>query len=194
MSGKGPWITIILNYDGGDELLLKINVEGAKEGEMRTNPKLQDAISEARDRAERRCRRDGVTARLLITVAYHETETSMDTADLEQVHQDRDSGGESEMSDADRETDLKSWNRPVEIQRHHRAVKSVEEGPEASSRHPMPRGRGTGEKQSTGKRQAGEDASDVQGERTEVNAGTQKLMMSTSRKKKGLLHVYSGRQ
>ncbi|GBG77459.1 hypothetical protein CBR_g23908 [Chara braunii] len=92
---------------------------------MRTNPKLQDAISEARDRAERRCRRDGVTTRLWITVAYHETETSMDTADLEQVHQDRDSGGESE-------------------------TKPVEEGPKASSRQLTPRGRGTGEKQNRG--------------------------------------------
>ncbi|GBG78858.1 hypothetical protein CBR_g28083 [Chara braunii] len=130
-----------------------MNVEGAREGEMRTNPKLKDAISEARDRAERRCRRDGVTARLRITVAYHETETSMDTADLEQVHQDRDSGGESDMSDADQETDLRSWNRPGEIERHHRPARPVEEGLEASSRQLTPRGRGTGEKPSRGKRQ-----------------------------------------
>ncbi|GBG61688.1 hypothetical protein CBR_g23204 [Chara braunii] len=87
--------------------MLKINVEGAREGEMRANPKLQDAITQARDRAERRCRRDSVTARLLVTVAYHETETSSDTADREQAHLDRDSGGESEMSEADRETDLR---------------------------------------------------------------------------------------
>ncbi|GBG67444.1 hypothetical protein CBR_g579 [Chara braunii] len=153
VSGEGPWITVILNYDGGDELVLKINVEGAREGEMRTSPKLQDAISEARDRAERRCRRDGVTARLQITVAYHETETSMDTADMEQIHQDRDSRGESEMSDADRETDLRSWNRPGEIQKHHRAANPVEGGPEASSRQLTPRGRRTGEKSSKGKRQ-----------------------------------------
>ncbi|GBG81283.1 hypothetical protein CBR_g31958 [Chara braunii] len=153
MSREGPWITVILNYDGGDEVLLKINVEGAKEVEMRTDGKLQDAITKARDRAERRCRRDGVTARLRITVTYQETETLMDTVDLEQAHQDRDSGGESEMSEAeDRETDLRSWNRPGEIQRHHRAVKPIEEGPEASSQQLTPRGRGTGEKQNKRKR------------------------------------------
>ncbi|GBG77647.1 hypothetical protein CBR_g24095 [Chara braunii] len=107
MSGEGPWITVMLNYDSGDEVRLKINVEGAKEVEMRTNPKLQDAIKEAKDRAERRFRRDRVTAKMQITVSYHETETSMDTADLEQAHQDRDSGGESKMSEVgDRETDL----------------------------------------------------------------------------------------
>ncbi|GBG78001.1 hypothetical protein CBR_g25934 [Chara braunii] len=124
----------MLNYDGGDEVKMKINVEGAKEVEMRTDGKLQDAITEAKDCAERRCRRDGVTARLQVTVSYHETETSMDTADLEQAHVDRDSGGESEMGEAgDRETDLRSWNRPGEIQRHHRAVRPVEEGPEISA-------------------------------------------------------------
>ncbi|GBG87998.1 hypothetical protein CBR_g46369 [Chara braunii] len=130
---------------------------------MRTNLKLQDAISEARDRAERRCRRDEVTAKLRITVAYQETETSMDTADLEQVHQDTDSGGESEMSDADRETDLRSWNRPGEIQRHHRAARPVEEGPEASSRQLTPKGRGMGEKQNRGK--GPEKGADVGGTR-----------------------------
>ncbi|GBG74703.1 hypothetical protein CBR_g19108 [Chara braunii] len=145
MSGEGPWITVMLNYDGGDEVRMKTNVERAKEVEMRTYGKLQDAITEAKDRAERRCRRDGVTARLQVTVSYHETETSMDTTDLEQAHVDRNSGGESEMSEAgDRETDLRSWNRPGEVQRHHRAAKPVEEGPEASSRRLTPRGRGTG--------------------------------------------------
>ncbi|GBG80122.1 hypothetical protein CBR_g30489 [Chara braunii] len=153
MFEEGPWITAILNYGGGDEMRLKINVEGGKEVDMRTNGKLQDAITETKDRVERRCRRDGVTARMQVTVSYHETETSMDMADLEQAHVDRDSGGESEMSEAgDRETDLRSWNRPGEIQKHHRAVKPVEEGPEASWRHLVPRGRGTGEKQSRGKR------------------------------------------
>ncbi|GBG63072.1 hypothetical protein CBR_g36557 [Chara braunii] len=73
-----------------------------------------------------------------------QSETSMDTADLEQAHLDRDSGGESEMSEAgDRETDLRSWNRPGEIQRYHRAAKPVEEGPEANSRQWTPRGCGT---------------------------------------------------
>uniref|UniRef100_A0A388LF10 CCHC-type domain-containing protein n=1 Tax=Chara braunii TaxID=69332 RepID=A0A388LF10_CHABU len=109
MSGEGPWITVMLNYDGGDEVKMKMNVEGAKEVEMQTNGKLQDAITEAKDRAERRCRRDGVTARLQVTVSYHETETSMDTADLEQAHVDRDSGGESEMSESgDWETDVRT--------------------------------------------------------------------------------------
>ncbi|GBG79165.1 hypothetical protein CBR_g28881 [Chara braunii] len=153
ISGEGPWITVMLNYDGGDEVKMKINVEGAKEVEMRTDGKLQDVITEAKDRAERRCRRDGVTTRLQVTVSYHETETSMDTADLEQAHLDRDSGGESEMSEVgDRETDLRSWDRPGEIQRHHRATKPVEEGPKANSRQLTPRGLGPGEKQSRGKK------------------------------------------
>ncbi|GBG66009.1 hypothetical protein CBR_g54988 [Chara braunii] len=143
----------MLNYDGGDEVRLKINVEGAKKVEMWIDPKLQDAITKAKDRAERRCRRDGVTAKLQVTVSYHETETTMDTADLEQAHLDRDSGGESEMSEAgDRETNLRSWNRPGEIQRYHRAAKLVEEGSEASSRQLTPRGRGASEKQNKGKR------------------------------------------
>ncbi|GBG66546.1 hypothetical protein CBR_g63128 [Chara braunii] len=145
MFEEGPWITAILNYDGGDEMRLRINVEGGKDVEMRTNGKLQDAIMETKDRVERCCRRDGVTAIMHVTQSYHETETSMDTTDLEEAHVDRDSGGESEMSEAgDRETDLRSWNKPGEIQRHHRAVKPVEEGPEASSRQLTPRGRGTG--------------------------------------------------
>ncbi|GBG81582.1 hypothetical protein CBR_g32574 [Chara braunii] len=154
MFGEGPWITTILNYDGGDKLRLRINMEGGKEVEMRTDGKLQDAITKAKDRAKRRCRRDGVTAKMQVTISYHETENSMDTADREQAHLDRDSGGESEMSEAgDRETDLRSWNRPGEVQRYHRAAKPVEEGPEAISRQPTPRGRGTGEKESKGKRQ-----------------------------------------
>ncbi|GBG88516.1 hypothetical protein CBR_g47987 [Chara braunii] len=145
----------MLNYDGGDEVRMKINVEGVKEVEMQTDGKLQDAITEAKDRAEKRCRMDGVTARLHVTVSYDETETSMDTADQEQAHVDRDSGGESEMSKAgDRETDLRSWNRPSEIQRHHQAAKPVEEGPEANSRQLTPRGRGTDERQCRGKREA----------------------------------------
>ncbi|GBG77299.1 hypothetical protein CBR_g23628 [Chara braunii] len=135
MSGEGPWITAILNYDGGDELRLRIKVEGGKEKEMRTNGRLQDAITETKDHVERSCRRDGVTAKMQVTVSYHETEISMDTADWEQAHLERDLGGESEMSEEeDRETDLRSWIRPGEIQRHHRDAKPVEEGPEASSR------------------------------------------------------------
>ncbi|GBG82164.1 hypothetical protein CBR_g34445 [Chara braunii] len=155
MSGEGPWIMAILNYDGGDELRLRINVEGGKEEEMRTDGKLHDAITEMNDRVERRCTRDGVTAKM----QGYENETSMDTTDWEQAHLERDSGGESEMSEAeDRETDLRSWIRPGEIQRHHRVAKPVEEGPEASSRQLTPRGRGTGKRQSRGKRQVGEDA------------------------------------
>ncbi|GBG77573.1 hypothetical protein CBR_g24020 [Chara braunii] len=152
MFREGAWITTILNYDGGDELRLRINVEGGKEVEMRTDGKLQNAITEAKDRAEKRCRKDDVMAKMQVTVSYHETETSMDTADREQAHLARDSGGESEMSEAgDRETDLRSWNRPGEIQRHHRAAKPVERGPEASSRQLAPRGRGTEERQNRGK-------------------------------------------
>ncbi|GBG68119.1 hypothetical protein CBR_g2670 [Chara braunii] len=151
-SGEGPRITTILNYDGGDELRLRINVEGGKEEEMRTDGKLQDAITETKDRVERRCKRDGVTAKMQVTVSYHETETSMDTAEWEQAQLERDLGGESEVSEAeDPETDLRSWIRPGEIQRHHRAAKPVEEGPEASSRQLTPRGCGTGEKTSKGK-------------------------------------------
>ncbi|GBG61116.1 hypothetical protein CBR_g19193 [Chara braunii] len=147
MSREGPWITAILNYDGGDELRLRINVEGGKEEEMRTDGRLQDAITETKDCVERRCRRDGVTVKMQVTISYHETETSMETADWEQDHLERDSGGESEMSEAeDRETDLRSWIRPGEIQRHHRAAKPVEEGPEANSRQLTPRDRGTGGK------------------------------------------------
>ncbi|GBG81511.1 hypothetical protein CBR_g32500 [Chara braunii] len=152
LSGEGPWITVMLNYDGGDELRLKINVEGAKEVEMRTNSRLQDAITEARDRAERRCRRDGVTAIMQVTVSYHETETSMDTADREQAHLDRDSGGESEMSEAgDWETDLQSWNRPDQVRKNHPLARPVEGGPEASSRQRSPRGRGTGKEGGKGR-------------------------------------------
>ncbi|GBG89254.1 hypothetical protein CBR_g48961 [Chara braunii] len=135
MSGEGPWITVILNYDGGDKLRLRINVEGAKEVEMRTNPKLQNAITEAKDRAKRRCRRDGVTTKVKVTVSYHETETSMDTADREQAHVDRDSGVESEMSEAgDRETDLQSWNRPGQVRKNHPLARPVDGGAETSSR------------------------------------------------------------
>ncbi|GBG81263.1 hypothetical protein CBR_g31935 [Chara braunii] len=153
MFEEGPWITDILNYDVGDEMRLRINVEGGKEVEMWTNEKLQDAITETKDRVERRGQRDGVTTKMQVTISYHETETSMDTADLEQAYVDRDSGGESEMSEAgDREMDLRSGNRPGEIQKHHRAVKPVEERPEASSRQLTPRGRGTSEKQGRGKR------------------------------------------
>ncbi|GBG63851.1 hypothetical protein CBR_g39636 [Chara braunii] len=153
MSGERPWITAILNYDGGDELRLRINVEGGKEEEMRTDGRLQDAITETKDRVERRCRRDGVTAKMRVKVSYHEIETSMDTADWEQAYLERNSGGESEMSEAeDRKTDLRSWIRPGEIQRHHRAAKPVEEGHEASSRQLTPRCRGAGGKQSKGKK------------------------------------------
>ncbi|GBG80537.1 hypothetical protein CBR_g30998 [Chara braunii] len=153
MSGEGPWITAILNYDGSDELRLRINVEGGKEEEMRTDGRLQEAITETKNRVERRCRRDGVTAKMQVTVSYHETETSMDTADWEQAHLERDSSGESEMSEAeDQGTDLRSWIRPGEIQKHHRAADPVEKGPEASSQRLTPRGRGTGEKQSKGKK------------------------------------------
>ncbi|GBG72944.1 hypothetical protein CBR_g12665 [Chara braunii] len=114
---------------------------------MRADQRLQAAISKARDRAERRCRRDGVTVGLRVTVIYHETESSTGTETRQEQHNERDSGGESEMSEADRETDLRSWNRPEEIQRHHQATEPVEKGPEASSRQPTPRGRGTGGKQ-----------------------------------------------
>ncbi|GBG70617.1 hypothetical protein CBR_g6742 [Chara braunii] len=111
---------------------------------MRTNPKLQDAITEARDRAERRCRRAGVTARLRITVTYHETETSTDTVDREQAHLDRDSGGESEMSEVgDRDSDLHSWNRPGQVRKNHPLARPGSSGAETSGRQYGPRGRET---------------------------------------------------
>ncbi|GBG72582.1 hypothetical protein CBR_g12153 [Chara braunii] len=155
VSGEGPLITTALNYDGGEVVRLKVCIEGGREEEMRGDQRLQAAISEARDRAERRCRRDGVTVGLRVTVIYHETESSTGTETREEQHNERDSGGESEMSEADSETDLRSWNRPEEIQRHHRAAEPVEKGPEASSRQPIPRGRGTEERQNRGKGREG---------------------------------------
>ncbi|GBG80407.1 hypothetical protein CBR_g30872 [Chara braunii] len=120
MFGEGPWITAILNYDGGDEVKLKINVEGAREEGMRAHSKLQAAITEVKDRAERRCRRDGVTAKMRVTVAYHKAETSTNTVNREQAHLDRDTGGESEMSEAaDRETDVQSRKRADQVRRNH---------------------------------------------------------------------------
>ncbi|GBG68412.1 hypothetical protein CBR_g2956 [Chara braunii] len=148
VSGEGPLITTALNYDGGEVVRLKVCIEGGREEEMQGDQRLQAAISEACDRAERRCRRDGVTVGLRVTVIYHETESSTGTKTREEQHNERDSGGESKMSEADRETDLRSWNRPEEIQKHHRAAEPVEKGPEASSRQPTPRGRGTGGKPS----------------------------------------------
>ncbi|GBG64117.1 hypothetical protein CBR_g40565 [Chara braunii] len=109
VSGEGPLITTALNYDGGEVVRLKVCIEEGREEEMRGDQRLQAAISEARNRAERRCTRDEVTVGLRVTVIDHETESSTGTETREEQHNERDSGGESEMSEADRETDL----RPV---------------------------------------------------------------------------------
>ncbi|GBG72862.1 hypothetical protein CBR_g12581 [Chara braunii] len=77
---------------------------------MRADRRLQLAITEVRDRAEKRCRRDGVTDVIKVTISYLEVETSTDTVEREQQQLDRDSEAETEASD--RETDLQSWNRP----------------------------------------------------------------------------------
>ncbi|GBG61799.1 hypothetical protein CBR_g23759 [Chara braunii] len=111
MLGEGPTVTTTLDYTRHDEeLRLRVDVEGGREKEMRTDQRLQLAITEAKDRAERRCRRDGVTDELKVTVSYLDVGTSTDTVEREQLHLDQDSEAESEASD--REIDLQSWNRP----------------------------------------------------------------------------------
>ncbi|GBG76664.1 hypothetical protein CBR_g22881 [Chara braunii] len=135
MSREGPWITTILDYDGGAEVKLKINMEGAKEEEMRVNPKLQATVNEAKDRAKKRCRRNGMIAEMRVIVAYHKVDTSTGTVDREQAHLDRDSGGESEMSEAKIQSyhDLEQWRRD------HLPIEPVERGPEADSRRQVNR-------------------------------------------------------
>ncbi|GBG83474.1 hypothetical protein CBR_g37186 [Chara braunii] len=129
MSGERPWITTMLNYDGGDVAKLKINVEGAKEEEMRAKSKLQAAITEAKDLAKRHCMRDGVTTEMQVTIAYHEAETSTDTVDREHTHLDKDSGAESKMSEAE----TRSWHGLEHWRRDHPRTDPVESGPEADS-------------------------------------------------------------
>ncbi|GBG60394.1 hypothetical protein CBR_g5570 [Chara braunii] len=133
MSGEGPTVTATLDYSHrNEEVRLRVDVEGGREKEMRADQRLQLAITEAKDRAERRCRRDGVTDELKVTVSYLDARTSTDIVEREQLHLDRDSEAESEVSDS--ETDLQSWNRPDQVRKNHPQARPVEEGPEASSR------------------------------------------------------------
>ncbi|GBG86545.1 hypothetical protein CBR_g41608 [Chara braunii] len=126
---KGTVVETILTYGNPDgEVRLKINVCGGKEQEMRRNEKVQATVTEARNRAERRCRRDGVTASMQVTVTYHEDDSSTGTMTREEQHNDRDSEGESEMSD--READVQSWHGLDQIRRNHPLAGPVERGPE----------------------------------------------------------------
>ncbi|GBG92480.1 hypothetical protein CBR_g55631 [Chara braunii] len=113
MFGEGPRITTILNYDGGDEAKLKLNVEGAREKEMRGYQKLHTSATEAKNHAKPRCKWDSVTAEVQVGMAYNEAETSTDTTEREQQHLDRDSGGGSKMSVAETLTwhELGQWRR-----------------------------------------------------------------------------------
>ncbi|GBG60162.1 hypothetical protein CBR_g3405 [Chara braunii] len=132
MFGDGSTVTAVLNYSHCKrEARLKINVEREKEKEMRVDRGLQAAITEARDRAERRCRRDGVTDEVKVTVSYVEAETSTDTVEPEQRHLDRDSEAESGASDLNAET--QSWHGLDQWQRDHPRAEPVESGPEANS-------------------------------------------------------------
>ncbi|GBG64114.1 hypothetical protein CBR_g40562 [Chara braunii] len=132
MSGDGPTVTALLDYSyGRREARLRINVEGGKEGEMRADPELQMAITEARDRAERRCIRDGVTDELKVTISYLETETSTDTIERERQHLDRDTEAKSEANDLNAET--QSWHGLDQWRRDHPYTEPVESGPEADS-------------------------------------------------------------
>ncbi|GBG80810.1 hypothetical protein CBR_g31366 [Chara braunii] len=97
MLGDGPTVTAILDYSySRREAKLKINVEGGREEEMRADPGLQMAITEARDRAERRCLRDGVTYEIKVIVTYLDEGTSTDMVEWEQRHLDRDNEAETD--------------------------------------------------------------------------------------------------
>ncbi|GBG72393.1 hypothetical protein CBR_g11971 [Chara braunii] len=103
---KGTLVEAVLSYGKPEgEVRLKINVCGHKEQEMRRDERLQAAITKARNRAERRCRRDGVTAGMRVTVTYHEDDSSIGTTTREVQRVDRDSEAledlESEWSNKD---------------------------------------------------------------------------------------------
>ncbi|GBG67592.1 hypothetical protein CBR_g721 [Chara braunii] len=139
MSGEGPWITTILNYDGGDEAKLKINVEGVREEEMTGDLKLQVVVTKAKNRAKRRCRRDRFVIEVQVTITYHEAETSIGTTERGQQHLDRDRDVESEASDLDAET--QSWHGLDQWQKDHPPAEPVESGPEAILRRRRDHGR-----------------------------------------------------
>ncbi|GBG80802.1 hypothetical protein CBR_g31358 [Chara braunii] len=140
MAGEGPMVTAVLDYNRcNQEVRLKINVEGGKEEVMRADQGLQAAITEAKDRAERRCRRDGVTDEIKVTVLYLETETSTDTTKREQQHLDHDTEAESDASDLEATT--QSWRGLDQWRRDHPPAGSVEDDPEASSQRQRNRDR-----------------------------------------------------
>ncbi|GBG78059.1 hypothetical protein CBR_g25996 [Chara braunii] len=132
---KDTIVETILSYGKAEgEVRLKINVCAHREEEMRRDEGLRAAITEARNKAERRCRRDGVTASMRVTVTYHEDDSSTESTTREVQHNERDSEGESEMSD--READVQSWHGLDQIRRNHPLAGPVEDGPEASlARH-----------------------------------------------------------
>ncbi|GBG59903.1 hypothetical protein CBR_g66708 [Chara braunii] len=101
MREEGATVDACLSYSKSDvQARFNINVYGGKEQEMREDGKVQGVVTKARNRAERRCKRDGVTAALRVTVTYDEEETSTSTTEREQQELDRDSEVESEASDA----------------------------------------------------------------------------------------------
>ncbi|GBG84361.1 hypothetical protein CBR_g38333 [Chara braunii] len=107
MREEGATVDACLGLSKSDGLArLKINVYEGKEQEMREDEKVQGVVIEARNQAERRCRRDGVTVALEITVTYHEEDNSTSTTEREQQELDRDLEAESEASDAQ----TRSWH------------------------------------------------------------------------------------
>ncbi|GBG91553.1 hypothetical protein CBR_g52587 [Chara braunii] len=131
MAGDGPVVTAVLDYSHCNlEARLKINVEGAKDEEMRADQGLQAAITEGENRAKRRYRRDGITEEVKVTVSYLEAESSAGTTEREQ--ETRDTEAESEASDLDVET--QSWHGLDQWHRDHVLAEAVEDDPKASSR------------------------------------------------------------
>ncbi|GBG85804.1 hypothetical protein CBR_g40613 [Chara braunii] len=124
MREEGVTVDVCLSYSKSEgQARLRINVYGGKEQEMREDAKIQGVVTEARSRAERRCRRDGVTATFRVTVTYHEEETSTSTTEREQQELDRDSEAESEASE-----DLtQSWHGLEQWRREHPPAESLKE-------------------------------------------------------------------
>ncbi|GBG93294.1 hypothetical protein CBR_g63271 [Chara braunii] len=139
MTEEGPTVTAILDYSRcNQEARIRTNVEGGKEDEMRADQGLQMAITKAKDRAERRCRRDGVTNEIKVKIVYHEQESSTDTAEREQQHLDRDTEAESEASNLEATTP--SWHGLGQWRRDDPPAEPVESGPEANLRQRRNRG------------------------------------------------------
>ncbi|GBG68145.1 hypothetical protein CBR_g2696 [Chara braunii] len=140
ISGEGPTVTVVLDYSYSKrETRLKINVEGGREEEIRADQGLQMATTEAKDRAERMCRRDGVTNEMRVTVAYLDEGISRGTVDQEEGHLDRDIEAESEESDLEATT--LSWHGLDQRRRDHPPAEPVERGPEANSQRQRDRHR-----------------------------------------------------